>query len=184
VPDELCIVDLKAKDPFFRAKGFEVLMWRRVEGVERSFATALMDCGDDIDAFGTRSGYTGLGPDFSDLGSRASSDNDPDYCKHSPYDRTRAIQVALHGKNDAIRYYLINQVVYPENAATWVGFVKLLQNPPNREWAEMLVRRFAFWRYGKPTPKIEYAVVKGIRQVTNMTQLVDFYTKEYLTTHQ
>jgi hypothetical protein len=170
-------------DSYFRAKSFEVLMRHHVESVEGEFATALMDCADDPDAFASRHPYRGLGPSFWEMGARAVTDGDRDYQTRMQFDRARAIQVALKGKNDNIRYYLIDQVVRATTPEDWAGFVKLLQNPPKPNWQEMLVRAFARWRGDKPTPKIEYGLVDGMRKITNMPALVEFYAKEYLTAH-
>ncbi len=91
--------------------------------------------------------------------------------------------MALNGKNENIRYYLIDQVVWPPTPGDWAAFVKLLQNPPKPYWQDMLVRAFARWRGDKPSPKIEYGLVHGMRKITNMPALVEFYAKEYLTPH-
>ena len=166
-------------DPYLRAKSLEVLMQHHVENIEGAFATALMDCADDPDAFAARPPYRGLGPNFEQMGVYAQNRGDRDYWKRSPFDRARAIQVALNAKNDNIRYYLIDQVLWAPAPADWAGFVKLLREPPAPHWQDMLVRVFARWRGNRPTPKIEYGLVGGIRQITNMPELVEFYSKEY-----
>jgi hypothetical protein len=166
-------------DPYMRARSLEALMWHHVENMEGEFATALMDCAGDPDAFEVRPPYRGLGPDFSYIGAAAFGLGDLDYWTRSPYDHDRAAQVALNAKNDNIRYYLISQVLWAPNPGDWAEFVKLLREPPKPYWQDMLVRVFARWRGKKPTPKIEYGVVDGVRKITNMPELIEFYSKEY-----
>ena len=173
---------LESKDPYFRANGLEALMWHRVENIEGEFATALMDCSGDPDAFAPGPDYRGLGAGFNDMGGHAQDLGDRNYWDRSPFDHSRATQVALYAKNDWIRYYLINHVVYPPSPADWAEFVKLLRQPPAHYWQDMLVRAFARWRGDKPTPKIEYGLVNGRRQIVNMDDLVQFYSQEYLST--
>jgi hypothetical protein len=172
----------ESKDPYFRAKGLDALMWHRVENIEGEFATALMDCSGDPDAFAPGPDYRGLGAGFNDMGGHAQDLGDRNYWDRSPFDHSRAIQVALYAKNEWIRYYLIDQVVYPPSPADWAEFVKLLRQPPAHYWQDMLVRAFARWRGDKPTPKIEYGLVNGRRQIVNMDDLVQFYSQEYLST--
>lgn len=166
-------------DPYMRARCLEALMWHHVENIEGEFASALMDCADDPDAFSATSGYRGLGPSFGAIGVHAQSLGDRDYWTRSPFDHDRAAQVALNARNDKIRYYLIDQILWAPNPGDWAGFAKLLQQPPAPYWQDMLVRIFARWRGDKPTPKIEYGLVGGIRKITNMPELVEFYSKEY-----
>ncbi len=174
----------QSRDSYFRAKCYETLMYFGVMNVEGKFATALMDCAIDPKLFESGPDYGGLGPCFDETGGRASSNGDQSYWDRSPYSHDRAVTTALNGKNLAIRYYLIDQVIHVTAPDDWSKFVLLLQNPPDPSWQEMMVRAFEFWRYGKPTPKIEYGIVNGIRRVTNMPELIKFYTEEYVNRNQ